>query len=362
MRCKICGLVGITGNITIKDVNAFKEMLVLDSVRGYDSVGVFSLTKKGEESLVKSIDAVANALETKKFIRALTGDFKLLMGHNRAASVGNVNINNAHPFDFENIVGAHNGTLTGWKYNFEDAKQFDVDSESLFHNINKRGIEATYKKAEGAMALTWFDRTDNSVNLLRNNDRPLYIGFNKEKDVTYWASEPWMMSVALAHQGLEVYDIVKLEPHTLMKIVGKEVATKVFTPFQRAVGNWTGNTGNSGNVISYRGGNTYSKSSNALYIQGDEIEFEVIRCTSANPSNKNINIVCRDVCKPYTEFSFWVHKEMDAALLDVLSESVNTFTAIVSSCFGGQIRIMNNTIKELKAVEESSTLPFTKAH
>ena len=355
----ICGLVGVVGNITLKDVNAFKEMLVLDSVRGYDSVGVFSLKKNGEEQLVKSVDAVANALETKKFIRATTGEFRVLIGHNRAASVGSVNINNAHPFDFEHIVGAHNGTLTGWKFDLEDSKQFEVDSECLFHNINKKGIEHTYGKAEGAMALSWYDRRDQSVNLLRNDERPLYVATNKAKDVYYWASEPWMISVALGHQGLEASELVRLDSHKLMKIVGKEVSVSTLTPFRRATQSWVGNTesGVVSGYIPYKNGNT-STNKNDLYIHGDEIEFEVLRITSATTSTPNLNVVCRDVCKPYSEFNFWVHRELDKKLLDVLSDSVNTFTAKVSSCIAGVIRIQNHTIKE---IVEDNVAPFNKA-
>lgn len=347
----MCGLVGAYGNLTAKDIAAFREMLIFDSVRGFDSVGVFSLKKNGEEQLVKSIDAVANALETKKFIRALTGDFKLLMGHNRAASVGSVNVNNAHPFDFEHIVGAHNGTLVGWKIDLEDTKNFEVDSECLYHTINKKGIEHTYKKAEGAMALTWYDRRDASINLLRNDDRPLWVASNKAGDVIYWASEPWMISVALGHQCIEAVDLNRLDSHKHLKVVNKEVSTTVLVPFQRKFETWKGNNW---------GGNAAGSSNNLKYIQGDEIEFEVLRVVKSSPQAQQVNIVCRDTSKPYTQFNFWLSEEHDSEKLSALSCSTNTFTAVVSSNYGTMLRIMQESIQEV-VEEKGNVAPFQKA-
>src|SRR3546814_12623264 len=44
--------------------------------------------------------------------RSLSGyNSKAFIGHNRAATLGKVNGLNAHPFRYDNIMGAHNGTL-----------------------------------------------------------------------------------------------------------------------------------------------------------------------------------------------------------------------------------------------------------
>jgi len=88
-------------------------MLLLDYLRGVDSTGLAAVRNKDSE--VKVVKAAVNPIDLfgyKNFDMVLTGaTSKVLIGHNRAATLGKVNNVNAHPFHCGAVVGAHNGTL-----------------------------------------------------------------------------------------------------------------------------------------------------------------------------------------------------------------------------------------------------------
>lgn len=198
----MCGLVGIAGQLDYYDEALFKRLLVLDVFRGLDSTGAAFVGKEGVDT-VKMATNPLNLFQVKKFEKLLNGySSTAFIGHNRAATLGKVNDANAHPFTFGNITGAHNGTLdrASWS-RLEAAAGFetDVDSAAIFAAINEVGIEQTISLMEkgrtsstGAWALTWYDESEGTMNFIRNEHRPLWYGFNKDKDKFIWASE-WPM-------------------------------------------------------------------------------------------------------------------------------------------------------------------------
>lgn len=139
------------------------------------------------------------------------GNFKVLMGHNRWATVGAVNEENAHPFQQYHITGAHNGTLDNYTdYRLEHMDRFETDSEGLFYNIATQGLKEAIGKAGGAWCLAWWDSNERSFNLLRNDQRPLFYVMSENGKTLYYASENWMLDVALARVGIKRGDIVEL--------------------------------------------------------------------------------------------------------------------------------------------------------
>lgn len=105
--------------------------------------------------------------------------------HCRAATVGNVEKKNAHPFAVDHVIGMHNGSITT---DFTNKKQFDTDSEALYHNIATMGVDAAIKDLpfSAAYALVWLDRKKNTLNFLRNAQRPLFV---VHQGITlYWSS------------------------------------------------------------------------------------------------------------------------------------------------------------------------------
>lgn len=140
-----------------------------------------------------------------------------LFCHNRAATKGAVNVNNAHPFNHGDYVGCHNGTLAN-TYNLKDHKKFEVDSENIYYNMAEEGHIETIKKLNGAFALCWYNAGLHTINLVRNNERPMYFCYSKDNKTIFWASESWMLRVATSRVGIEIGEVQFLESGKLMTI------------------------------------------------------------------------------------------------------------------------------------------------
>lgn len=196
----MCGQTGVCGSISVASEKAFQRLLIYNSVRGIDSTGAASVPRvfKNNEfdvTLAKELGHPFNLLEVKRksetdFGDVLAGTHRVLLGHNRAATKGAVSRRNAHPFAFDTIVGTHNGSLDHWSWNKLDGfGKFDTDSECIFNEIEAYGIKEAVKKLSGAWALVWYDFKDNTINFLRNKERPLSFAFDKEKKQLFWSSE-----------------------------------------------------------------------------------------------------------------------------------------------------------------------------
>lgn len=244
----MCGHVGAAGQLTVKHERVFKTMLILDSLRGDHSTGVAVVSRQGDVKVAKQVGDPFRLFDTKSFDRALQGFNCVMIGHNRYATQGKVNSANAHPFEFSKIVGAHNGTLTN-KHVLDDARMYDVDSENLYHHMNKNGVEDTIHKLDGAWALVWFNKEDGTLNFIRNDKRPLFFATVKQDNLLFWASEKWMLSVALSREELEVVSIDEVPVDTLITLevyddgtLGKPhltpLATKVVPPPPYLGDNW----------------------------------------------------------------------------------------------------------------------------
>lgn len=205
----MCGLVGVAGNINLPVERAFKRLLELDTTRGPHSTGIYVCKTDGKGSLVKGVGTPWDLAETRGFDDAFRGIARVFLGHNRWATKGKINKHNAHPFEFDRVVGAHNGTLRS-VYDLDDYEDFDVDSENIYHHMNNNGVYDTIPKLNGAFALTWYDKADKSINLIRNSERSLFYAFSEDGKTLLWASEDWMLAVASYQSGVKIGEIVDL--------------------------------------------------------------------------------------------------------------------------------------------------------
>lgn len=210
----MCGHVGIAGNLELKDEKTFQKMLVLDTFRGPDSTGFASIRNNGDVKIAKIASHPFDLFDTKKFNDAFNAfSSTVLLGHNRLATKGKVNHNNAHPFEYGHIIGAHNGTLhhSSWqaldKLNGEPT---DVDSQAIFLAISKFGIEETIKHMEGAWALVWIDMEKKTLNFLRNKERTFWYGYTEDWKKLFWASE-WPMIRAACDLSDKDYKMAALD-------------------------------------------------------------------------------------------------------------------------------------------------------
>lgn len=207
----MCGLVGIAGEIREKQIEIFKDMLYVDALRGWHATGVAhkEVKKDGAVTVFKRpVEAsdflnMRGATEVKQYPPK-----QFLLGHNRHATVGKHTSVNAHPFIMPTLVGAHNGTIRrqaleqifkdDLKANEDLMKKWvmgDTDSELLYFLISTLGVENVIPKISlGAWALTWYDLEHNTLNFLRNSERPLYYSISEDGKTMYWGSEFWMVS------------------------------------------------------------------------------------------------------------------------------------------------------------------------
>lgn len=213
----MCGLVGVAGKIGNNEERMFKRLLEFDTTRGPHSTGALFVNAQGQTDVVKRVGTPWDWYQYKAVEDKFRTFSCVLMGHNRWATQGKINNVNAHPFEFDSLVGAHNGTLTT-RYNLDDSGKFDVDSEQLYHHMNRHGWEDTLPKLNGAFALTWWDKENRSLNFARNKERPFFFCLSEDEKTLFWASEPWMLSVAAHQCSVKTSAIKELPELTHMRV------------------------------------------------------------------------------------------------------------------------------------------------
>lgn len=186
-------------------------MLVMDQLRGKDSTGIFAVGRDGQASVTKSIATPTDFLQLSRVSSAIQGA-SVLVGHNRHATIGAVNSNNAHPFQHGNITLVHNGTLDKWpKLPHQD--EFDTDSECVAYNLSLCANDADTVKfleaIEGAFAFIWYDDVEEATYFIRNTERPLYR--TTVSGSTYLASERGILFAALDRNSVKVPDLDVLQ-------------------------------------------------------------------------------------------------------------------------------------------------------
>lgn len=207
----MCGHVGIAGALETKDENTLKRLLMFDYFRGPDSTGVAVFQKDGTGAVAKIASNPVNLFDSTRFKILLNGfKSKAFIGHNRAATKGAVNDFNAHPYECGHILGAHNGTLSvkSWdKLQELIGEKTGTDSHAIFLCIEKFGIEETVKHLQGAWALVWIDTKENTLNFLRNKERPFWYAYTADFKKVIWASEHWMIRAAVSSAPLPGYSL-----------------------------------------------------------------------------------------------------------------------------------------------------------
>lgn len=213
----MCGLVGVAGDIKKVDVDIFNQLLFADTLRGQDSTGVASIDILGNVDWIKRVGVASDLQDLRNYDTVVCTRKKVIIGHNRYGTQGAKSNANAHPFEHGTIVGAHNGTVPyDAKLKLPDASTFGTDSEAIINSINKQGIEATLSVLHGAWALTYYDSGNETLNFIRNKERPLYYCFNKDETVLYWASEIGMLQWIIGRNNVEIGTTYMLAVDTLL--------------------------------------------------------------------------------------------------------------------------------------------------
>lgn len=213
----MCGIVGVIsklkGGLYHSDVKIFTEMLYADQVRGVDGTGIFY--NKG-----KKIETLKAACPSSEFIvhpmydkaegaAVMSGNF--MVGHNRAATKGKLDHKNTHPFREGHITLIHNGTLTRHK----ELANTENDSNAIAVSFAKIGAKETLKKLNGAFTLVWYDSKQNTLNFVRNSQRPLFL--ISTKDLFVFASERGLAEWICTRNGQTPISVLDVPVNTLFQ-------------------------------------------------------------------------------------------------------------------------------------------------
>lgn len=222
----MCGIVGALttqfNSVNSNPVNRFfGQALFADTLRGDDSTGMFLLDLKGKmdkPDTFKRALAAPDFLQLKRTGNLLrdSNDYRIMIGHNRAATKGGVYNHTAHPFQIGNITMVHNGTIYNHR-SLPGGQKFDVDSEAICNSINEQGIAETVKAMDGAFTLIYHDAEDDSINMVRNDDRPLAFGKVKGSDTILLSSEGNMLQWLAIRNGMSLESVVLPKPGELFK-------------------------------------------------------------------------------------------------------------------------------------------------
>lgn len=318
----MCGLVGIAGDLNASHEKIMKDLLILDSLRGIDSTGVCYVSKHNDDvKIAKQIGNPFELFDQKSFDKASNGFQKVMIGHNRYATSGAISRSNAHPFDVGQLVGVHNGTIKN-KGNLHNHMDFKVDSENLYHHIQEKGLPDMLDKADGAWALVWWNKQDKTVNFLRNKERPLFFSSsadaqgNTDGKTIFWASEAWMLIVALSRANIAHTKPEELEVNVhfsipienggkLGKVVAKKAAPTFLDPYEQ---HWA---------------NAHQQRTQQTGTQGTQ--------TTTTPTTSNVAVIGQ----PESGFDRFYLKRCNI-LFELLDEKTDEFGKKFIPCFDGK--------------------------
>lgn len=205
----MCGIVGVitsfSNGLSMGEADAFRDMLVVDSLRGFDSTGVMSINNEGSIFMMK--DAINGASFVKhsdyrEFHNEILREGMFVFGHNRAATRGSVTDKNAHPFVIDDkICLMQNGTYRG---DHKKHKDVEVDTEAVAHVIaDEPDIEKALQQINAAYAFVWYDMVNKKLNIIRNDERPLYIAYTTNGSA-FFASEASTILLAASRNNVSL--------------------------------------------------------------------------------------------------------------------------------------------------------------
>lgn len=185
----MCGIVGCI-NIQGKTMASVVRALQILQNRGYDSVGICTITDKMVVEKQISSDTVSAMDQiTKSELQNL--DTRIAIGHTRWATHGAKTIENCHPhFDeTKRYALIHNGIIENYReLKGEEFYYGETDSEIAAKGFAKYGLQV-FEKFQGTWAILVLDEKNPQRLIVAKNGSPLLMGINADKSKVMLVSE-----------------------------------------------------------------------------------------------------------------------------------------------------------------------------
>lgn len=223
--CGIFGAVALDGTLSYAQSNFLKAATITGQLRGEDGTGWITQAPNSDIRVFK------RALCGNDFLLSLQGQqaaglairSRLVIGHNRKTTSGRDVDMDCHPYEYDNVVGVHNGGIPYGALNRLDGTKntiADVDSAKLYAALNEveDPIDVLKKIHLGSYALAWVDKRTDELLIARNKDRPMWASSGDEG--LYFASEPGMLFWLMSRYGLDAKDssIYEIQPEHLYRV------------------------------------------------------------------------------------------------------------------------------------------------
>lgn len=238
--CGIVGLASTEGKMgRQKRSEALTELLMVDSLRGWESTGLACIVagkEREEPQVYKRAVCGYDFVQLKKAGSILSNidDYSILIGHNRAATRGSVNDANAHPFQYDHITLVHNGTIHNYN-TLQVDPGVPVDSAHVAMSMAMYGVKETLEKIIGGFVLVWHDSRDGTLNIARNDSKPLVWGFEKQSNTMYFGSELETLWAIMARKEIKLDGKFKVPAAYLhYKFDTKDLRKYTSSPFVQA--------------------------------------------------------------------------------------------------------------------------------
>ena len=225
----MCGIVGLIARrpagFNYPHLDLFENMLLVDTLRGKDSTGAFTRFRNGDLRVIKHGSHPLNLYRTdewKDFRQQVNNRGKFVIGHNRAATRGEVSTDNAHPFIEDKIILVHNGTIRNQETLTEVKTK--VDSHAIAHALATQSYAEVLPKIEGAFSLVWYDTEQDRLYVTRNEERPMNILVSD--DFYMLSSEAWIAGMLASRQSIKVTENIVVEPGEIFVFTPEGTFTK----------------------------------------------------------------------------------------------------------------------------------------
>lgn len=282
--CGIFGTIVKSKNGLWTPEEAFiQNLLVVGAVRGDHGTGTFWVphTDPTEVDYLKIAGNPYNLIHAKEwgdYWKEAKSKAKAFVGHHRYATKGKHTTDNAHPFQHKHITMVHNGTIHWGLTKYEKMPGVEVDSHALTIAIAEEGLQVLADMS-GAFACVWHNAEDGTLNIAKNNERPLSL-VRMENGNYFFASEGPMLAWALnrvAHD--KKWEKVDLVNNKHYKFNLENLGEPEVSPLPEK--KWTSaSSGSYSTYGSYQGGTTKTQErteKGTSFEKTEHANFEVVR-------------------------------------------------------------------------------------